>query len=346
VGYYNPTARKSFFYPDENLEATFFHELTHQLFNESSQFEVAPNVGSAGGAWMLEGIALYMESLQDHEHHWTVGGFETPRLQTARYRAIRDGYWPEWKAYSSGTIDAWKADADVALYYSHAAGLTHMLLDRVQNSAAARNGYMAALRGVYQGRQGAGRDLIEQLGSSPELARDKFQELMTVTDADVLLLGQRGLQVKDLVLAGSQLQPATWQSLAEQTGLQWLDLSFSNATMADLANWIGELRELQRLSFEGTGVDGGVLHGLSKLPHLVELDLSRCAITDADLRALEGCQPLATLWLSKTGVTEACLETLAKLPALQFCDVQGTAISPAAWEAFQQKYLSLAKSPE
>ncbi|MCA9195328.1 MAG: hypothetical protein KDB03_26335, partial [Planctomycetales bacterium] len=96
VGYYNPTAKSSFFYPDEGLEATLIHELTHQLLAEATNFEAISTAGKTQEYWLVEGIAIYFESMRPYpaaEGCWTLGGNYAKRIQTARYRAVRDGFW-------------------------------------------------------------------------------------------------------------------------------------------------------------------------------------------------------------------------------------------------------------
>ncbi len=339
VGYYNPGAKKSFFYPGPNLEATFIHELTHQLFSESSHLAAVPHPGSQGGVWLLEGIAVYMESLAEHDHYWTLGGIEAPRLQTARYRAVRDGYWPNWQSFAAGSMEAWKADPQVSLYYAQAAGLTHACLDLMPDRELSRDAYLRALAGVYAGRSQAGSEIRDLLGSDDEQAQLAYRRLLTVSADQLAALIDSGFQAHDLVLAGSQLDRQQWQSLSELTQLKWLDLSFSNADNAGLT-WLGNLRQLERLSVEGTQVNGQLLPLIAGLKQLNELDLSSCAIDDAALEVLRGHSGIQTLWLTNTPVSDACLEILASLPNLTTCDVAGTRITPAAWQEFEQQRLS------
>ena len=68
---------------------------------------------------MIEGIALYAESLRKQDDYWTIGGRDAPRMQTARYRGVRDGNWPDWQAFSSGATETWKSDPAVARLYTH-----------------------------------------------------------------------------------------------------------------------------------------------------------------------------------------------------------------------------------
>ncbi len=335
VGYYSLEAKQSFFYPTDNLAATFVHELTHQLFAEASHVAALPQAGSQGGIWLLEGIALYMESLKGHQDYWTVGGVDAPRLQTARYRAVRDGYWPDWNAFAHGTIEAWKADANLALYYSHAAGLTHVMLDLLPEKESARGALLAALQAAYEGRAQPGDELLQLLGASEAEAKQRYQDLQIISDAQLQAVIASNPSLAELVLAGSHLEASSWQRLAALQDLTWLDVSFSNATTTDL-NWIDASLSLERLSVEGTSVSGDLLQHVAKLPRLEELDVSGCPINDQAVSALRGSTTIHTLWLTQTRVTNQCLETLTTMPQLRMVDVAGTAIEPPVWEAFRR----------
>ncbi len=333
VGYYNARAKQSFFYPSDDLEATFFHELTHQLFAEASRIDALNDAGNQGGIWILEGIALYLESLRSHGTFWTVGGIDAPRMQTARYRAVRDGYWPAWNEFSNGTIDAWKEDPNVALYYSHAAGLTHAMLDLAKQESGSREEFMAALTAIYEGRPTASTSLLTQFADNEEEAKLKYQDRMTVSDDQLSEFVASGTQVEELVLAGSAFKPENWHKLAGQERLKWLDLSFCNCTTGDLT-WLNELTSLERLSVEGTAIDGALLKQIRQLSKLNELDLSGCAIDDTGLAELRGHKNLKILWLTGTQVTDEALKTLATLPNLKSCEIGGTSITAEAWQQF------------
>ena len=139
VGYYDPNRQTSYFYPDKNLSATFYHELTHQLLAEATRLQTAENIGTRGDVWLLEGIAMYMESLWRREGNWTqgcwtLGGWDSPRLQTARNRAVRDGFFVPWEEFSGGRLEQWKADPNISRLYSQAAGIMHVMLDRTNEA--------------------------------------------------------------------------------------------------------------------------------------------------------------------------------------------------------------------
>lgn len=343
VGYYDPTAKTSYFYPDENLEATFFHELTHQLLAEASEL----NVDSADAEtakrtdfWLIEGIATYMESLFSHENYWTLGGWESPRLQVARYRAVRDGYFMPWSEFHNGTMESWKANRDIALLYSQGAGISHYMLDGFGLPAESkearqerRQNYIQSLASAYTPKPDS-TSILEALGG--EKAQEQYEKALTVSDVQLQQL-RPARKLKELVLTGSELSSESWNALATQADLEWLDVSFSNATSVDLT-WIAKLKSLQRLSVEGTLVDGQILDACQHLRELEELDLTGCQISDEDLLKLRKHPRLTTLWLGKTQVTNKALDLLDSIPKLTFVDVQGSGISPAAWQQFVEKH--------
>ncbi len=325
VGYYEPRLQKSFFFVDAGWQETLFHELTHQLLNEATSIQAEPDAGTTGGIWLMEGIALYMESLIDRGSYWTLGGFAAPRLQTARYRAVRDGWWAAWPEFTSAGREQWKQDQQISLLYTQATGLSHVAMDQLQQPAA-RQALFQALVSVYQ-NQPEFAELLAQLAPTASEAQLNYQQALTLGDAQVAQIVLAGEPCAALVLAGSELQATTWsqlQTLADD--LQWLDVSFSNACSQDLL-WLDQAKNLQRLSLEGTHCDGALLERVRQLPQLTELDLTGCAIDNEGLEALRGHPLLTTLWLEGTQITSAARETLDSLPKLEIC--HSTAI---AWQ--------------
>lgn len=317
VGYYEPRLQKSFFYIADGWQETLFHELTHQLFAEATNIAADPDAGGLSGVWLTEGIANYMESLIERDSYWTLGGYAAPRLQTARYRAIRDGYWDGWQEFTQAGRERWKQDPQIGLLYAQATGLSHLFMDQLQQPAA-RQAFFQALVSVYQDSADFA-PLLTLLGKDDEAAKLAYQRALTLTDSQVVQVCQSGLPCSSLVLTGSELKPETWSQLAALAPeLEWLDVSFSNATSADL-QWLDQAPKLQRLSVEGTHCDARLLDRLRQLPALNELDLTGCNIDDAGLNALRGHPTLETLWLEGTRATPAAKEMLDTLPSLDSC---------------------------
>lgn len=321
VGYYRPASEKSFFYPAESLDVTLYHELTHQLLAEGTRLRVRQDIGSSGSFWMVEGIANYFESLTDHGTYWTLGGWETPELQLIRYRGVRDGYWTARDEFAAGTAPQWQADPNLGLLYTHAAGLMHTLLDGKPTDDA-RQRTMEALAALYQAETDT-VPLLNLLGDTEQAAKETYQDGLIVDDADVAALHASEHSVEELVLSGSQLSPTSWQRLAKQANVTWLDLAFTNISTQQLSSWLDAAGQLKRLSIEGTQLDASILSKINQLPKLEELDLSECPFDNAALAALRGNKTIKTLWLTRTQVTPAAMETLRSMPALTRCDMKG-----------------------
>ena len=161
IGYYSQSHKMAFFYAgDDSARTTWVHEVTHQFFQESG--EVAPKVGERSNFWMVEGVALYMESLADHDGYFTVGGVDADRLQYARYRCLNEDYYiPLEKLVGYGREQLQK-DANLPKLYSQCAGLTHCFMD-VDHGQRMRS-FIAYLRTVYRG-VGQQQTLSSELGT-------------------------------------------------------------------------------------------------------------------------------------------------------------------------------------
>lgn len=339
VGYYNPTVKMSIFYQADELDETLHHELTHQMFSEASVVDSSAVLEKVEGAWCIEGLALYMESLVEREEGWTVGGLEAPRLQTARYRALRDEYWPLWDGWCKGSLLNWKASNDIALMYSHATGLTHLFMDILPEQTNARKIFLEYVRTVYSGKQNPS-ELLKLLGGTEQTAQASYRKSMTIDDKQLEMLAGNCEQVSQLVLCRSQLE--NWEVLAKFTQLKWLDLSFSNINQEKIG-FIQGLTNLQRLSLEATKLDSAVMPILAKLKKLNDLDLSLCAIDDSGLASFVSHPSLETLWLTGTKVTEKSFPTLSTLPKLSSCDIGSTVITKDSWDSFVSKHPKLQK---
>ena len=79
--------------------------------------------------WLIEGIAGYFESLYVGNGYATVGGWDSPRLQFARYRFFAGGdRLPMSELRKDGRLTA-QSRPDIARWYAHAIAQTHRLLD-------------------------------------------------------------------------------------------------------------------------------------------------------------------------------------------------------------------------
>jgi hypothetical protein len=166
VGFYQSRMRTAYFYADEKNDfRTLLHEATHQLFQESRP--VSPKAGTTTNYWIIEGIALYMESLQIRDGYYELGGFEDERMQAARYRLLHDGFYVPLAELVEYNAEKLQKDPKIATIYSQSAGLAHFLIH--YDNARYRDALVTYLSDVY-----AARDNAQTL---PKLTEKKFEDL-------------------------------------------------------------------------------------------------------------------------------------------------------------------------
>ena len=122
--YYLPVKTAYFFSPDTKI---LFHEGTHQLLAEHFFQEKTPVFRN--NFWVVEGIALFMETLKVEENSYKIGDILADRLFAAKkYRFERNYNLPirQLAAMSAARIQG-RTD-DLQQIYSQSAALVHWLM--------------------------------------------------------------------------------------------------------------------------------------------------------------------------------------------------------------------------
>ncbi len=149
IGVYMPGMRRAYFFAgDDYDDRTLYHEATHQLFQESRR--AVPLPGNRGNFWIVEGIALFMESLRREGDYWSLGGLDDPRLHAARVRLLRDDFYIPLADFTRLGMEDIQTDPRIATLYSQAAGLTHFLI--FYEGGIYRDALVQYLSLVYSGR--------------------------------------------------------------------------------------------------------------------------------------------------------------------------------------------------
>lgn len=326
TGYYDPAVKIAFFFWDEKDDATTIqtirHELIHQFFSEGGREESRLDTFHEPGMWSVEGIALYFESLTERASGrvaaFDLGGWDAPRLQSARYRRFHDQFWIPWNEFHFQTGLQWRENQEVALLYSQAAGLTHFLMDRGRKQ---QKEFMNYLADVYRAKPNPHTLSATFEEESFRTAYDQFLIPPAQEIKNRLPNPERPNIVLSRVPVDSQLFQ-TWNR--SQRTLQWLDLSF---TQIDDSLFQGDPWDVVRLSLEGTQITDAALATLKNMPRLEELDLSQCNISDDGMQHLQGLKKLKYLWLTKTSISDASIDALSTLKNLELLDVSETSVS-------------------
>ena len=150
-----------------------YHEATHQLFYESRP--VVPDVGQKANFWIVEGIAMYMESLRQEDGFYVLGGFGDERMHAAQYRLLQDKFYVPLAEFTAYGRERLQADPRIATLYSQAAGLANFLV--YYDGGRYRDALVAYLVAVYTGRDGP--DTLAKLTGIDYSTLDKqYREFM------------------------------------------------------------------------------------------------------------------------------------------------------------------------
>jgi hypothetical protein len=147
VGVYRPP-HAYFFAGKQSDDRTMYHEATHQLFHESRP--VVLDVGRRANFWIVEGIAMYMESLRQEDGFYVLGGFDDERLHAAQYRLLHDKFYVPMETFTAYGMEKIQKDPRIATLYSQAAGLTNFLV--YYDHGRYRDALVSYLVAVYTGR--------------------------------------------------------------------------------------------------------------------------------------------------------------------------------------------------
>ena len=322
TGIYRAADQTAYFYGgDGSVIPTWYHEGTHQLFQEMDRFPADP--GQERNFWIIEGAALWMESLARHDGFWTIGGFDADRLQFARYRALSGDYAQPLERLASLGREDMQQDPDIRKLYAHAAGLTHFLMEADDSKHA--EAATGLLRAVYEQTDQAGT-LSTLAGMSYPAIDQAYKQFLVVRDADLATVIDP-TRVRNLSLGRTAVTDAGMKHLSGCTNLAWLDLSLTSIGDEGLAG-IKDCRQLKQLFLEGTKITDTSLPLIGGLKELEELDLSAVRVTDDALSCLASLKKLKVLYLTNSPLSDKCLAHFKGLKQLHTLETTGTKITP------------------
>ncbi|MCA9113673.1 MAG: DUF1570 domain-containing protein [Planctomycetaceae bacterium] len=127
-GLYYTNDRTSYFFhdPEQENDATLFHEATHQMLYESSSRDRA--IAQNAHFWIIEGIACYMESFHREKETVSLGDPRYTRFVAARYRYMVDSYYVPLAEFDAMSMLEFQTSRDIARNYSQASGLSHFFM--------------------------------------------------------------------------------------------------------------------------------------------------------------------------------------------------------------------------
>ena len=305
TGFYSEDQRAMFLIGNPLDLPTLRHELVHQLFREATPSGLGrdQSPGAQRDFWLVEGIAGYFESMSVlPDGSVTLGGWDSPRLQFARYRVLsgRDEM-PIEELRRDGKLSAQSRD-DLPRWYAHAIARTHQLLDSGDQNS--RLWVYQKLADLYEINAG-----LKSTGDAMPAERS-LREFLNIDD-EHLRRNPPTRALQQLCLARTAVTANGVRSLPVSAGLSWLDLSGMPVDASDVIHLVPQPNSLDQLSLEATSVDDDLAAWLKQASSLGEVDLSWTKAGDQTIRSLAAAKHLSTLWVTGTAVSDASVDVIA-----------------------------------
>ncbi|MEM9409901.1 MAG: DUF1570 domain-containing protein [Planctomycetota bacterium] len=296
TGYYDHQSKTSYFFDsvDSSIRDTWKHELTHQLFQQSRRS--TPSPFEKNFLWLGEGIAMYMESMVDHDDYFTVGGFDSRRLQYARMRRLKEQFEVPLEFLSNQSLQEFQRLSDIAKIYSQSAGVTHYLMETAHGEY--RRSLIEFLKLIYRGRVKA--DSFENLlGDSFEEIESGYEEHLKLSPKQLDFFdpdrGYRELALIALPLEGDSLEPLNSLQI-----LDWLDLSATNVR-GNRLEYLSKC-QIDQLFLTASKIDLVAAQTIASL-NVKGIDLGGTELNDDGLDALSKSKTIRTLNITGSKVT-------------------------------------------
>lgn len=326
TGFYSDTLSTSFFYPQAE-RSSIAHEVCHQLFEEATdRRRSGATTATTKNFWLVEGIAGHFESLQYGERLASVGGWDSNRLQYARYQTLI----ARQPVFSIEDLRGNRTDiqrrSDLAEWYSQSILHTHLALDS-DPSTPGRGRILAMLAEVYgvDVTDFASLRVADRVTNEREPRADFF---LKVSDKELRTNPITG-DATAICLAACEISDLGWETLPPLPQVSWFDASRTAISDAVVQRLLVQPAQIEQLSLEATKISPVIGSLIADAAALRELDLSWTAIDDSVVKSLEKCPLLETVWLTGTPITDAAIDSLSSLPKLITIDVQRTQITDA-----------------
>lgn len=324
VGYYAPNIKESFLFDaDADQARLWWHEATHQLFQE--RIASKTTVGDKSNFWLLEGLALFMESLETREDFVTVGGHDASRMQFARFYLFNRQFFLPIESLAEFGQTKFQKDENVRLMYGQSGGVVNFLM--FAEDGKWQPALFSLVRRVYIGKDQAG-SLLELIEMEPEPFNKMYIESVRPKKEIFDQYHERIEQRTELSLAFSDIDNRTIEYLANAKKLVWLDLSQTKVT-DEAISFLTGCQDLEQLFLSGTRITDKSMPDVGLLKNLKELDLSGTAITSDGLEQLSELAGLEELYLTNTKIDDRAIATLQRFQKLTKLDLKGTAVTPA-----------------
>jgi hypothetical protein len=350
TGFYSSALTTSFFFPQSD-RSSIAHEICHQLFEEATDRKRSgaskrSPTETTNEFWLVEGIAGHFESLQFGDRTASVGGWDSNRLQYARYQSLIARAAIPTIEQLRGDLRTIQQRADLPTWYSAAIMQTHFALDSqfdVGTEPTRRTKLLAMLAKLYDVdvTDFASLGISDDSSSTSDQRMDGF---LMLDDSELISHPITG-GATSICLAGCEITEAGWASLPPLPRVTWFDASRTPITDSSVQRLVNDSKQLEQLSLEATKITPAIGSLIGNALNLREIDLSWTTIDDSVIDSLAKCKSLETIWLTGTPITDQTVAKLISLPKLMTIDVQRTQITEAGLQRLRTAKPGLELNP-
>ena len=175
-GFYHAPRKTAYFFSTE--AKILFHEGTHQILAERFFYETTPTFRN--NFWVIEGIALFMETLKIEEKRYKIGDIRADRLYSAKVYRFEQNHLLPIRRLTAMSAAEIQSSRELQQIYSQSATLTHWLM--FAEEGRYRGALFELLRLTYR-NEAKPETLSELTGLSYEELDVKYAEfLKTIPD--------------------------------------------------------------------------------------------------------------------------------------------------------------------
>lgn len=327
-GFYSDSLSTSFFYPREDV-SSLAHEIAHQLFEEATDRpRRTKTAGTTNDFWLIEGIAGHFESFHAGRRLASVGGWDSDRLQFARYQTLIAGQPIADVSELTGNRTMVQRMVNLPRWYSQSILHTHYAIDGglTTGNSSGRAAILRRLAEIYRVDVTDFTSLRVRNENRAETNPADQVRFLMIDDAKIEACPTHE-SLASLCLAGCPVTEAGWSMIPPQKRIGWFDGSRTPITDEQVTRILRGGSSVEQLSLEATKVTPAIRSLVSNQKALRELDFSWTTIDDSFVASLRNCNEIETLWLTGTAITDASIELLIQLPNLKTIDVQRTKIT-------------------
>jgi hypothetical protein len=178
TGLYLGEKRTAYFFAGKDSDQrTIYHEATHQLFDLSRH--ISPDRGAKANFWIIEGIAMYMESLHQEDGYYVLGGLDDARMNTARTHLFKQDFFVPLAELVKYGRERLQSDPKIAMLYSQSAGMANFLF--FYGDGRYRDALVSYLSDIYSGHDDS--DTLAKLTGCGYAELDKqYRQFMRVDE--------------------------------------------------------------------------------------------------------------------------------------------------------------------